>query len=415
MYSELVSSSSQKVDEVRPSRQYHLDSLRGIASVFVVMIHYFAAFYPYAIFGSQESYVQRDNWETLFFYPPFGLFVAGSFSVWLFFILSGYVLSYGYLGEPRQARKLIDATIRRPIRLGGVVLVTILLSAFLWGTHLYANNAVAELSNSKPWLTNFWPGDLDWRNLIRELTFSMFKSGEAYNPALWSIRVELYGSILIFFLMFFFGQFKYRLAIMLAIAVAFCFTNNRIPYHLGLLVGVMVADLVKNHRLIPRLQSKRVFSVILFSIFIYFSSLPHYATPEFLQGTIYKFLPHDAEFGFYPLIAALSLFLFVTINDRAKSWLSHPLLQFLGKISYALYAIHFLILGSVSSWLFLQLNAHLPYGLSFFLVLLSAIPMIILSAILMTKYVDQPSIKAAAYVSKRTIALGEKIMGKLGT
>ncbi len=389
-------------------RQYHFDSIRGIAAISVVMIHYFAAFYPYAIFGNRENYLQREGWESIFSVPPFGLLVAGHASVWLFFILSGYVLSYGYLGISPDAKKLISAILKRPIRLGGIVIFTVILSAILWASHLYANNPVAALSHSNPWFTDFWAGEITMHQVFLGILTSMFKNGELYNPSLWTIRTELYGSILIFCLMLIMGNFKYRLPSFIVITLALFFKGRVLSYCSGLMIGVVVADLIKHHHLVIKLQAKSIYSWVLFVAFVFFASYPHYSDYQSLQGTIYGFLPPDSEMGVYPLIGAFSLFLLIMINDRLKDFLQHPVFQFLGKISYALYAIHFLVLGSVSSWIFLWLTPHLPYGLCFLLVLLMSAPIIIFASIWMTKYVDEPSIQAATYVSQRAIALRER-------
>ena len=130
----------------------------------------------------------------------------------------------------------------------------------------------------------------------------------------------------------------------------------------------------------------------------------------YVKEHVYALIPKDSELGLYPLLSALSLFLLFIINDQLKAFFQHPLFQFLGRISYSMYAVHFLILGSVSSWLFLMLNHRLSYGLSFLLVSLLSTPIIILASIWMTKYVDEPSIKAAANASKRIIAAGKKLI-----
>ena len=389
-------------------RQHHFDSLRGIASVSVLVAHYLAAFYPYTIFGSRGGYLQREAWESIIFIPPFGSLVGGPLSVWLFFMLSGYVLSYGYLGEPIKVRKLLDAIIRRPIRLGGIVLFTIFLSSILWGSHLYFNDLVADLSHSKPWFASYWQGKIQPREVLVDVITAMFKKAELYNPPFWTIRIELYGSILTFILMLAIGRLKYRLLLFFAVFLALWTTGSEFARCSGLVLGVIVADLVKNHNLIIKLRARRIFSFILLSTFLLFCYCDRLSDDRFTQMTIYRFVPKDSELGLYSLFAALTLFLLVIINDRLKAFLQHPLFQFLGKISYSLYAIHFLILGSMSSWLFLKISPYLPYKLSFLLVFVWSAPIIVIASILMTKYIDEPSIKAAAYVSKRIIAIGEK-------
>ncbi|MEO1887594.1 MAG: hypothetical protein ABGX72_09550, partial [Methyloprofundus sp.] len=59
--------------ESKQAHQAHLDSLRGIAAIIIVITHYIGAFFPFAAFANQGSYQQKHLLEEIFFYPPFGL------------------------------------------------------------------------------------------------------------------------------------------------------------------------------------------------------------------------------------------------------------------------------------------------------------------------------------------------------
>jgi len=391
----------QESRTLNQSRQHHLDALRGVVALLVVVAHYFVAFYPYTIFGNHGIYQQRSIWENIFFYPPFGLLVAGNFAVCTFFILSGYVLSYKYLGEIPRIKGIIAAMIKRPIRLGGLVLFTIILSSCLWYSGLYFNNAVSEITHSKPWFSHFWHGSFELRQLVKNIVTSLFSNGAIYNPPLWTIPIELYGSILVFLFVLLFGNFKYRLLI---VGILLIFLKS--TFYVGFLLGIIIADIVKNHHFISKLKSKNIISIVLLILFLYFSSYPSYVYPDFMKGTIYKILPDVSRFGGgYPMLSALLLFILVTINRQIKNVLHTPLLQSLGRVSYGLYVIHFLVIGSLSSWLFLRLNDDLGYSRSFALVLLFGIPISVLLAYWTTIYIDTPVIKFASDICKKISAL----------
>lgn len=386
---------------MKQQRQDHLDSLRGIAALIVVLAHYVAAFYPYAIFGLQGNYHQKSMWEDIVFCPPFGLFVAGHLAVCLFFILSGYVLSYGFLGEIRRKGTILSAVLKRPVRLGGLVLFTIIAGSCLWYSKAFYNTVVADLSGSKPWFSIYWEGELDFIHLIKDIVISMFSRGYRYNPPLWTIKIELYGSFLVFLFVAIFGRFKYRLPILVFLLAIF----HR-SFYMGFILGVIVADIVKNHNIFLKLESNRYVSMFLFACFLYLSSYPYCANSDFIKQTIFYALPIDKWLGRgYPMIAALTIFILVIISSRIKKYLTHPILIFLGRISYALYAIHFLILGSISSYLFSVLYIHLGYHLSFLLVLISGLPTIILLAYLSTICIDDPAIKLASFLGDNALNL----------
>ena len=386
---------------MKQQRQHHLDSLRGIAALIVVLTHYFAAFYPYAIFGIQGNYYQKSIWEDIVFFPPFGLLVAGHLAVCLFFILSGYLLSYGFLGEIRRTDKIVSAVLKRPIRLGGLVLFTIIAGYCLWYSKAFFNTVVADLSGSKPWFSNCWKGELDFIHLIKDIVTSMFSHASIYNPPLWTMKIELYGSFFVFLFVGLFGRFKYRLLILLFLSAIF----HRSLY-LGFILGVIVADIVKNHDIFFKLESNRYVSMFLFVFFLYLSSYPYYANSDFIKQTILYALPIDKWLGHgYPMIAALTIFILVKISSRIKKYLTHPILIFVGRVSYGLYAIHFLVLGSISSYLFSALYIHFGFGyhLSFLLVLITGFPTIILLAYLATIYIDDTAMKSASYLSDKAL------------
>lgn len=71
----------------------YIDSLRGIAAIIVIMSHSFLYFIPSVHTGN----VIKGTFEYYLYNSPFTFFYKGSSSVYLFFILSGFVLSYSCL------------------------------------------------------------------------------------------------------------------------------------------------------------------------------------------------------------------------------------------------------------------------------------------------------------------------------
>jgi peptidoglycan/LPS O-acetylase OafA/YrhL len=385
------------------SRQEHLDSLRGIAALIVVIVHYFAAFYPHTVFGLQGEYQQHLSLEDLFFFPPFGLFISGHFAVCLFFILSGYVLSYSYLGNNNKKFKILASIVKRPIRLGGLVWVSIVIGFILWHFNLFQNDPVSELSSSKPWFSNFWNGNAEFINFLVSLISASFSEGSTYNPPLWTIKLELYGSIMVYCFLLAFGGFKYRL--LLSISLILLFKDS---LYQGFWIGLTIADIYKNYNFKISTPLKNSCQIILSILFIYLSSYPNYVNEQFLERTPYYFLPNDAGFGGgYPMLSALLIFILAISNKRLKEYLNHPALKFLGSISYATYVFHLLIIGSLSSWLFLLLNNNISYHFSFLITFIISLPIIGIISHIATRCVDNPSIKLAKVIGDNTIVVIE--------
>lgn len=387
--------------ESTQTHQAHLDSLRGIAALIVVFTHYIGAFFPFAAFANQGSYQQRHLLETIFFYPPFGLLIAGHMAVCLFFILSGYVLSYNYLGMPGKKIKLLGAIVKRPIRLGGVVLFTVTLSALLWTNHLYYNDQLVEISLSKPWFFDLWKGQFALNDFLLNISRSLFDSADIYNIALWTIQVELYGSILVFLTLLLFADFKYRLIVFSILILVFAQS-----FYQGFFLGMLIADLVKHKPVELSARLKQTIAVLLGLMFLYIGAYPHYANIEYIKTTVYHWLPADTGYeGGYPMLAALLLFCFICLNEQVKKGLQLPLLKYLGKISYGVYGVHILVIGSLSSWMFLLCYQQIGYLYAFIISFVAGLTVIILVGHLITIYVDRPAIKLANYAGNKFVGL----------
>src|SRR4051794_16656837 len=70
----------------------YLDGLRGLAALIVVIDHLAISFFQAATDGSITRY-HAQTAEKLVFATPLHLLVSGNFSVCIFFVLSGFVLS----------------------------------------------------------------------------------------------------------------------------------------------------------------------------------------------------------------------------------------------------------------------------------------------------------------------------------
>ncbi len=383
------------------SRERHLDSLRGIAALIVVVVHYLSAFYPYTVYGTSRGFEQHAVWEKIFFFPPFGVLTSGHLAVSLFFILSGYVLSYRYLGEPRQVKKILASILKRPVRLGGLVWFAVILCALMWNYGFFSNGAVPDLTGSKLWLDYFWVGDFNVYRFLLDFTESSFSKAFIYDPPLWTIKFELYGSIMVYLFLLLTGDFKYRILVSILLIIFF-----ESSLYEGFWLGVLVADVRKNYTLRYFKKFKGAYCALFLILFLFFSSYPYDVDQRFLAGTIYSFLPNTQSLrGGYPMIAALSVFVLVVSSARLKKYLSWSPLHFMGNISYGVYAIHFLVLGSLSARLFVFLNNYMSYGFSFLIVFLSGLPVIIFLGYLATIYVDYSAIKLASYISKKATSV----------
>jgi peptidoglycan/LPS O-acetylase OafA/YrhL len=386
---------------MQQTRQTYLDSMRGVAAAIVVVVHYLAAFRPYSIFGLQEGYQPQNQWELFCHTPPLSFFLSGHTAVCLFFILSGYVLSISHLRKEKDTGLLVAAAVKRPFRLGGVVLCTILLSAFIWNQGFYFNREAAGLSGSVAWLGGFWTEESESRSLLLDMLSGMFRNGVVYNPPLWTIRIELYGSLLVYLFIYLFGQHRHRLWVLAGLAIALQSTDY-LGFILGMIAAVLETKTVSHQR--PLLNPRISFGCLLAGLVL--ASYPSYASPVFRSDTIWSFLPEIRKLlGGYPMISAAFLFCGVATNERVQRCLDNSLLNYLGRISFALYAVHCIVLGSISSWMYAGLHKSLGSDAAFWVVLPTGLLINCLIASLITRFVDQPSVQFSGYLGRHVVTV----------
>ena len=97
------------------------------------------------------------------------------------------------------------------------------------------------------------------------------------------------------------------------------------------------------------------------------------------------------------------------MNYRIQVLLSARILAYIGRISFAVYVMHFLILGSVSSWLFIQLQPILNYDTNCGIIALSYIAITFITAHWLTVYIDEPTTRLASGMARIYLqSLGKK-------
>ncbi len=372
-------------------KQLHLEGLRGIAALIVVLSHFAAIFYPSTNFGAQ--YPAHEDWESLFTTTPLALVFAGHFAVCLFFLLSGYVLSLPYFGNTtKDTNHLLAALIKRPFRLSGLVLTSILVSFCLDRLSWYFNAPVSIQTYSTPWFESYWSQNtVTLDRLIIDVVTRLFSAGFSYNQPLWTIKIELYGSFLTFIFLLFFRGSNLRL---LAYLYTFVLFHGTL-YH-GFIIGIFLADIVRNYPHVVLKLTRTTLAWPLLFVGLLLSSRPEYITADELESTFFGSFPSLRGLGGgYSMLGATIVFIAVLISPNLQKMLSVRIFVLLGKISFALYAFHFLILGSFTSWLFLKLSPLFTYNINCAVVGITSITVMFVLSYWLTKYVDEPTTRIA--------------------
>lgn len=329
-----------KENPLRQNIKY-LHIVRGFAAFVVVLFH---SKWPFWIGGS--AFFEKHKFKDLSFFNKLGSILAlmssnGTAMVIVFFVLSGFMISYSYTKNQWTYR---DFLINRGLR----IYIPFIVSVLLAGLTLY----VAWKLSSDLFLKNFRDDynvnvidsykNLNIKNFIASLLFYHFGNNYfGFNNAYWSLLYEM------IFYLFFPLILKYNKQVfiisLLLHPVHFFLKLDEIPYFYlffftqfllyfssGVLLFQWLKD-AKNFTRVNFLLSKQVLNISLYGLFL-----------VGIVGVGVATNRNSISFLFAVLFASIWIYRLLRYGTRVK-WLTNSLM-FLGKISYSLYLIHLPIL-----------------------------------------------------------------------
>jgi len=377
----------------------HLDGLRGVAALQVVFHHFILAFYPALFSGPNNTTHLPRGMEVAASGSFFNLFWDGNFSVCIFFILSGFVLSHKFFLQ--KDKEIITASaVKRYFRLALPVAFSIFLAYLFMKFAFFYNGPAAALSGSGwfsgPW--NFKPDFLDsmWQAFIGTFFLNTF----SYNGILWTIACEFLGSFLVFGFLAIFGHAKNRFW-----AYAFLILVFLQTYYLAFLLGMLLSDLMAGRlEIVKKFDDKKLIRISLLILGLFLASFPIGRSPE---GTMYASMNFpwlSSPAVLYHILGAFFLMVVLLDSGRMQKLFSTKYFLFLGEISFAMYLLHFIIISSFSSFLFLKLRPEMAYDYAFLLSFGLSLPIIFAVSWLAYRFVDRPAVNFSHLVYEKVFA-----------
>lgn len=338
----------------------YLDSLRGLAALTVVLSHFIV------LFWIEPTLI------------PHG-YIIGELAVCLFFILSGFVLSQRFLGTSNMKWAIMESIIKRPFRLLGVVWATVILGTII--------SIVVQGST----ITNFICKT--WTQYTIDFFISPFATGQHYNGVLWTIGWELWGSMLVFGIVLVCNTLPKYLRLVIFSGLFLLTLNTNYGFFI---VGMIIADLHKNYSCAKLVEYRNLVAIIILCITV-ITSIMFYNRP--IQTGVALYLKDGLM-----AVVALGIFLFTMLNTIGfRSVLNWKPVNFLGNVSYGFYAIHYLVMKTVSETINVQLGQYMSKDLAWIGMVVISLPIIVFAAWVVDTYIDKPSIRVAAVISKWTV------------
>ncbi|HUC87081.1 MAG TPA: acyltransferase [Candidatus Saccharimonadales bacterium] len=383
----------------------YLDGLRGLAALIVVLDHFAISFFPAATDGSVHT--THGALESVVQQTPLHILVSGNFSVCIFFVLSGFVLSAKFF-RTRDRHVVVASAIKRYFRLALPVLGCVMLAFILMATHAFFNVQAGQITGSD-WLASFWQFQPDFKTALSEIVIVFIRGSSGYNAVLWTMKTELVGSFLVFAILLSVGRWRYRWLAYLVVGLLLIKT-----YYLTFVCGVALCDYHYNGAGQLAFLRRRRYWLPLLAGCLFLGSSPEGT----LHGTVFQYFINVMPPGMTVtttthIVGAIGLVLAIANIPMLQRLLVTKPMLYLGKISFSLYLTHFLVIGSLSSFLFIKIAPVVGYRIGFVLMAVASGLAIWLAAHLFTKYIDEPSIRLSAMIERLRTRLTSGPNGKL--
>lgn len=369
---------------MRSDKVQYLEGLRGIAAMQVVLLHFVTGFMPDTA---------QHAW------PPLRVLFDGHTAVYVFFLISGAVLTPSFARPDSFIGKLVKRIVRLGIPVAVAAAIATVLLASLPNAHLLA----ATLTGST-WLAMDSSGAPTLTHLAREIGLDSLLLGyrettlfapladhlplmeQSLDAPFWSLHLELYGSFLVLLLVSLRARsaWLYRAAIA---ATALLFGTH--PLFLFVLGHLSAPMLGRRPGAI-----KATLGTVLLVLGIAMCTTKDWHAVEVLRLWL-----SDSEAAFSPnlfqfqsQLGAIALYFGVVLCPGVWRLLESRPFRHLGRLSFSIYLLHFPILFSLVCAAFVGLHPALPPAASIAAAFVVFLVLTLFAAILFERWIDRPAI-----------------------
>ena len=447
-------------DELRQARPStsSLDGLRGLAACSVMNYHILYAYQSFVFYGyglSSEvarSCARPEDLATLSHWwhqlPIIRLIYSGTWPISVFFVISGFVLSYSILLEADptsetpatiSAGKVGLRLLRRPVRLylppiiaTMCTMIVIQLGAYEYGHHLALDTSwipvIQEVHHQR--MESFGAQMLDWLHQIWKMC-RVFWWGDFFNPYdvhLWTIPAEFRCSLAVFLILPVYANMRQAIRrVLMGVVIVYVYQLDRWDVAL-FFVGLLVADTSSTshsrtcgkHPASEEYAKCQHMAIMAFETACLLASLYIMSAPDLCISNTpgFRLLAHlipssdPAPFRFLPNLGGTLLVIIITHahiardNGIISTFLNSRLLQYSGNVSYSLYIVHGPLIHTVGYalfpffWTMTGTEDTWRYVVGFVAAYMTLVMIIVWVADLFWRLVDRPSTRVAGKLQR---------------
>ena len=353
-----------------------VDGLKGIFSILVVFCHLSCVFSPGLYFLSKAE----TNFEKIWLNTPLNIITNGNTAVQFFFVASGLLIArstYYKVVSNKDAKPLE----KKVLALFKITTPAITFSWVLMCFHLMFQQEALMLNPNLSFLESYNSFEPSVIKCLFEIFLGVFVKGSDFVGPLWTIRIELLGTLITSSITYYVYKNKHKgLYTYAFMSVVLLFVNENLC---AFMFGAMVWDTIVNKKRKPDIISKIVRCIENFKVIKYFFTffgLYLACCNMHLTGVYAPFL-YVFPVGSVIRSAGISLcVLIIFLSPMIQSFFSKKQLVSLGKISAYVYAFHWPIILSLGCGMFVSLSNRVNYTICVILISISCLTVSILLA-----------------------------------
>lgn len=366
----------EKIDSV--------DGVRGVACLMVLLSHLSLIFFPYVYTGRISE--QHSQVEYYIYHSPFAFFYSGTAAVFIFFVLSGYILSFACCRNGDILNNCLKMTMSRYPRLMLPTLGSVLLCYFVMIATPDGFNTLSWIGGVLDVKGHDLPGAI-YNGLVSAVLFC----DRSYNIIIWTMQVEFFGSLIVFCMTPLIVKVKYKEVVLFTGALLMiCISPDKIgASYACFLIGSAIYH--------AEIKPSKLTGYLALIAGLYFAGFHNKSNS---YSIIYELMSFKAPGGksnpYYlsNMISGVLIVFAVVKSGVAQCTVTNRVSLYLGKVSYSAYLIQipvFYVMTQIGFDLFKSLGLSYEYSAIFTsLVTISSVYMI---STLFYIYVDKKSIK----------------------
>ncbi|EZF34841.1 hypothetical protein TMEN_3813 [Trichophyton mentagrophytes] len=338
-----------------------VDGLRGVASFIVVTGHLCTAFVPWL----HDPALSDGGPSSIFQLPILRLCVGGRGSVAIFFIITGFVNSINPVKNARADNTYVGLTnLARSTftRSGRLMVPTAIATVIAWALCQMGAFSMAQRADAS-WIRATSPAPSATfgeavTNLIWNLVYFWHTGASVYDGTHWTLKFFLSASFRTYLTLLALTLVKRRYwYAVTGLLWAYAWLVNDHLVGINIFPGMILAQLQVDYgSRATQMLPKVVPSILIFFGLIIWGFPQNNQTWAWWSAAIRSFIvsitPANADHSRYASsLGTCTLMLGIFFSRNARRFLTLPLFNFLGRVSFPVYLLHNILIRTILSWM----------------------------------------------------------------